>query len=272
MPRIASAVSAIRITLAAIAPPKFERAGLAEQPVDRATGSVGWSGRTMKTVAPNSPSEIANANPAATSAARATIGRSTSRQTRAGRRAEHRRGLAQARVDGAQHRGHHPHDERHRDQRLRDRHQTTSDVRRSSGGVVERDEEAEADGHRRDAERERHQRVEAAPRATTRSANAAAAADDDRDHGGDRGEARASCAIASHRRDEQRAARVHARRARGRSRARARRGVERAHDEHRDRHAEQHGHHREVGADERRARAAVRGRSRGLGRGAEPRA
>ena len=36
-----------------------------------ATGSVGVSGRTMNTVAPNSPSEIANANPAATSAARA---------------------------------------------------------------------------------------------------------------------------------------------------------------------------------------------------------
>src|SRR5680860_1282723 len=38
----------------------------------------------MNTVAPNSPSEIANAKPAATNAARATMGRSTSRHTRAG--------------------------------------------------------------------------------------------------------------------------------------------------------------------------------------------
>lgn len=38
----------------------------------------------MNTVAPNSPSDTANANPAATSSARRTIGRSTSRQTRQG--------------------------------------------------------------------------------------------------------------------------------------------------------------------------------------------
>ena len=174
-----SAVNAMRITLAAIAPPKLSGPGLAEQPVHERPGASGWSGRTMNTVAPNSPSEIANANPAATSAARATIGRSTSRQTRARRRAERRRGVAQARIDGAQHRCHHPHDERYRDQRLRDRDQPprAAQVERR---VVERDEEPEADGDRGDAEGERHQRVEAAaPRRRERERRAPA--DDHRD-------------------------------------------------------------------------------------------
>ena len=45
---------------------------------------LGQSLRATKTVAPNSPTEIANANPAATPSARSTSGRSTSRQTRAG--------------------------------------------------------------------------------------------------------------------------------------------------------------------------------------------
>ena len=62
----------------------------------------------MNTVAPNSPSEIANANPAATSAARATIGRSTSRHTRAGEAPERRRRVTQAGIDGAQHRASSP--------------------------------------------------------------------------------------------------------------------------------------------------------------------
>ena len=46
-----------------------------------ATGSVGASARAITVVAPNSPSEIANANPADTRTARSTRGRSTSRQT-----------------------------------------------------------------------------------------------------------------------------------------------------------------------------------------------
>ena len=47
-------------------------------------GSVGASGRTMNEVAPNSPSETANAKATPTSAARRTIGRSISRHTRQG--------------------------------------------------------------------------------------------------------------------------------------------------------------------------------------------
>ena len=96
--------STISSTLAAIAPPKLSVAGLAEQPVDRRSGSVGGSGRTTNAVAPNSPSEIANANAPATNSARPAIGRSTARRARRRARAEHRRGFAQARVDRPQHR------------------------------------------------------------------------------------------------------------------------------------------------------------------------
>lgn len=49
-----------------------------------ATGRVGLSGRAMKTVAPNSPRDTAKAKPAATSSARRTSGRSTSRHTLSG--------------------------------------------------------------------------------------------------------------------------------------------------------------------------------------------
>ncbi len=49
-----------------------------------ATGSVGASGRARNTVAPNSPSEMANANPAATASARPATRRSISRHTRPG--------------------------------------------------------------------------------------------------------------------------------------------------------------------------------------------
>ena len=88
----------------------------------------------MKMVAPNSPSEIANANPAATSAARATIGRSTSRQ--------HAPGCAPSVAAASRSRGSmerstgviDAHDERDRDERLRDRDQPRRAVRRSSGG------------------------------------------------------------------------------------------------------------------------------------------
>ena len=46
-----------------------------------ATGTVGQSARTRKTVAPNSPSETANASPAATARGRASSGSSISRRT-----------------------------------------------------------------------------------------------------------------------------------------------------------------------------------------------
>ena len=167
-------------------------AGLAEQAVDRAPGA--WrSGRTMNRVAPNSPSEIANANPAATSAARATIGRSTSRQTRA--RAT-RRASPRPRAGAGRWRAGPGSSIR-----------TTNgsaisacaigtshhEPRRSSGGVVERDEEPEADGHRRDAERQRHQRRRAPRRRRRRERERGAAADDDRDHGRRRPRSAASC-------------------------------------------------------------------------------
>ena len=49
-----------------------------------AMGIVGRSGRAIKLVAPNSPIEMVKAKTAPTSTARATMGRSTSRQTRQG--------------------------------------------------------------------------------------------------------------------------------------------------------------------------------------------
>src|SRR3990172_5122761 len=49
-----------------------------------ATGSVGYSGRARKLVAPNSPSEMVKANTPLTSAARAMMGKSTSHHTRQG--------------------------------------------------------------------------------------------------------------------------------------------------------------------------------------------
>ncbi len=49
-----------------------------------ATGTVGASARAITIVAPNSPTEMAKAKPAATSRARRTSGRSTSRQARHG--------------------------------------------------------------------------------------------------------------------------------------------------------------------------------------------
>ncbi len=49
-----------------------------------ATGMVTVSGRAMKSVAPNSPSDTAKAKPAPTSAPRARMGASTSRQARRG--------------------------------------------------------------------------------------------------------------------------------------------------------------------------------------------
>ena len=56
------------------------------RPISRkiTTGSVGLSGRARKDVAPNSPSETANANPIARPRDRAAIGRSTVRSTRPG--------------------------------------------------------------------------------------------------------------------------------------------------------------------------------------------
>ena len=77
----------------------------------------------MTVVAPNSPSEMAKAKPAATSRARRTSGRSTSRQTRAG---EAPRTAAASRRRWSierEHRRHRAHDERQRDHGLGERHE-----------------------------------------------------------------------------------------------------------------------------------------------------
>ena len=207
-----------------------------------ATGSVGLSGRAMKTVAPNSPSETAKAKPAATSSARRTIGRSTSRQTRQRRRAEHGRRLPQPVVHRPQHRQHGPHDEGHADQRLRERHQDPggAQVQRR---LVERDQEAEADGHRGDAR--------AAASAARRSPGPAARAlpgqrgggepaDDQGDDGRD--ERRTAASSRSPRSAATRKVPPSsAGRAPGSRRSRSRRGVERPLHQHRERQQEQHG-------------------------------
>ena len=76
-----------------------------------------------------------------------------------GRRAEQRCRLALMRVDRSQGRSHDPHDERDRDERLRDRHDPRrgSEVERVG---VEGDEEPEAEHHGRDAEGKQHKPVE----------------------------------------------------------------------------------------------------------------
>src|SRR5687768_12427683 len=81
--RTATAVTTISITAMAMAWPKTSAPGW---PSNRkiAIGMVGASGRTMNSVAPNSPNETANEKPAPTRAPRATIGRSISRQVRRG--------------------------------------------------------------------------------------------------------------------------------------------------------------------------------------------
>ena len=165
-----TAVTTIRIVDIAIAWSTLISPGRAKNR-EIAIGMVGQSGRATNSVAPNSPSDTAAAKPAATANARAAIGRSTSRQTRRGGApstvaASRRRGSIAAQ------RGHdRPDHERDRDHRLRDRHEERR-RRPAAGGVLERDEEAESDGHRRRAERQHQQgihRARRAARAGTRS-------------------------------------------------------------------------------------------------------
>ena len=68
------------------------------------TGSVGFSSRARNAVAPNSPSETANAKPAAASSGFHTTGRSTVSDRAQRRGAERGRGLALPVVDAAEHR------------------------------------------------------------------------------------------------------------------------------------------------------------------------
>ncbi len=86
-----------------------------------ATGSVVVSGRTMNSVAPNSPSEIANAKPGRDQRRARGDPEVHLEPDPAGRRAEHGGGLAEPGVDGLQDRKHHAHDEGDRDECVRDR-------------------------------------------------------------------------------------------------------------------------------------------------------
>ena len=175
----AAAVSAIRTTLRAAACPAFTAPG---RPRKRkiATGTVGQSPRAMKTVAPNSPSEIANANPAATPSARRTRGRSISRRPGRGapstaaaslsRSSIERRAGARMRTTNVE-----------RDERLGDRDEPGGPAELERR-LVEGEDEAEAEHDRRGAEREHHERVEPhGARAGDRDGGEPA--DDERDRG-----------------------------------------------------------------------------------------
>ena len=230
------------------------------------TGTVGDVGRTMKSVAPNSPSEIANANPAATSAARATIGKSTSRHTRAGgapsiAAASRRRG-SMARSTG-----------------LITRMTNgiaikacaigtrTHDVRRSSGGLssamrnpnptVTADTPSGSDTT-----------ASSAASASSCERDRAAATDDDREHGSEHGVSQ-RCTDCFEWRDEERAAPMQLVERAIEVEPVSGWRVQRPFDEGGDRAAEQQRHHREICRDgeafARRPRAV-----RGLRRRAQP--
>ena len=113
----------------------------------------------MNTVAPNSPSETANAKPAPTRQPPGRDGEVDLAPDPRRRRAEGRGRLAEPGVDRAQHR-HHRCARRTGSRRAPGR--AARDPRRAQveRRLVERDEEPEADGHRRDAERERQRGVE----------------------------------------------------------------------------------------------------------------
>ena len=153
----ALAVSTIRTVLNAKACPVFRGPG---RPSSRAmvTGTVGASARAITVVAPNSPSEIANANPAATSTARRTRGRSMASHVRARRGAEHCGRVVEARIDRAEHRRHRVHDERERDHGLGDRDEPRAGAQ--VHGFIERDEEAEADRDGRGPQRDQQHAVD----------------------------------------------------------------------------------------------------------------
>ena len=101
-------------------------------------------------MAPNSPSETANAKPAAASSGRHDGGQVDGRE-RAQRAGAQRRGrLALPVVDAGEHGHQGAHHQRQRDQCLGDRHQQRR-VAQVERRLVEGDQEAEAQGHRRDA-------------------------------------------------------------------------------------------------------------------------
>ena len=161
-------------------------------------------------------------------AARATIGRSTSRHTRAGRGAQHGGRLPQPGVDRAQHGQHGPDDERRCATSAWAIGTRIHDGPQVERRLVEGDEEPEADGHRRRAERQHQPRVEAPVRrrpAVGDGRRPPAPPTHHGEHGGGQRRSAASCAIASIGGDEAAAAGPAAGRAPGSSRARSRRRV-----------------------------------------------
>ena len=185
MARIASAVIAIRITLAAIAAPKFSGPGLSEEPEDEH--------RHRRRRRPHDEERGAEL------AERDREGEAGRHQRRRGRRSA---GRPHATPERAARRASLPPRAsagRWRGARASSRGSTngiaikacaigTSTQRRAQieRRLVERDEEAESDGHRRHAEREGHERVEARA-APSRERDGAAATDDDREHGREHG-------------------------------------------------------------------------------------
>ena len=180
-PSTAAVVTAIRTTQSAAAAPWFSAPG---RPRKRkiATGSVGWSLRARKTVAPNSPSAIANASPAAIPSGRSASGRSISRRTPRRRGAERGRDLAQPRIDRPQRRSDQAHDERRGHQRLHDGDDPDRAAEVDRCGV-EADHEPVAEHHRRRAEWEHHRDVQP-PGGTACDHRGRQAADDERDRRG----------------------------------------------------------------------------------------
>ena len=127
-----------------------------------AIGIVADPLRDRKLVAPNSPSEIAAASPAAAVSGRRRWGHVIVAHARAGDGPERGRGLVQVGVDAAQHGQHGAHDERDGDEGLADGHQPprAAPVDRRH---VERDQQAEADRHGGRGDRQHQPGVEQPP-------------------------------------------------------------------------------------------------------------
>ena len=124
-----------------------------------AIGIVSWPLRDRKLVAPNSPSEMAAASPAAATTGRRRWASVDLAPGPTGDAPSVAAASWRSGVDAAQHGQHRAHHERHGDERLADG-TSHHDARQSTGGVVERDEHAEADRHGRRGDRQHQSGVE----------------------------------------------------------------------------------------------------------------
>ena len=215
-----------------------------------AMGMVGLSGRTMKSVAPNSPRETAKAKPAPINSARADqrqvqhTPRSRRRRTKHGGRLVH--ASVQRSEDGRDGTNH----ERQSNQGMGDRDEPRRHTKVNRQGA-QRDQQPEAQDDSRRPQRQREQRVEQPwqPAATSG------------DHlGGDQSECCCMIvAIVAYRSELPIAAiggtasalRVDSLNARSSNRGRSQRESQRSNDEESQRQAEEHGHHGKVADDER---------------------